>query len=81
MIVTECIETPTATEGLFVYEIVKEVCTHLKPGVSGGFDQVTYKTLEIWRPKVVEYFVNTLLPYVLIFLLQYVTEVPPVFKI
>ena len=36
MILTECIETPTAMEGLFVYETVKEVCTNLKPEVSRG---------------------------------------------
>ena len=42
LVLTECIEAPTAMEGLFVYEAVKEVCANLKPGVSGGFDQVTY---------------------------------------
>ena len=36
-ILTECFETPIAMEGLFVYETVKEVCTILKLGVSGGF--------------------------------------------
>ena len=51
MILTECIETPTAMEGLFVYETVKEVCTNLKPGVSGGFDQVTYEHLKYRAPK------------------------------
>ena len=33
MILTKCIETPTAMEGPFVYETVKEVCTNLKLGV------------------------------------------------
>ena len=42
MILTECIETPTAMEGLFVYETGKRVFTNWKPAVSGGFDQVTY---------------------------------------
>ena len=28
-ILTECFKTPTAMEGLFVYETVKEVCTNL----------------------------------------------------
>ena len=51
MILTECIEPPTAMEGPFVYETVKEVCTYLKPGVSGGFDQVTYEHLKYGRPK------------------------------
>ena len=46
MILTECIETPTAMEGLFVYETVKEVCTNLKPEVSRGFNQVTYEHLK-----------------------------------
>ena len=66
MILTECIETPTAMEGLFVYETVKEVCTNLKSGVSGGLDQVTYEHLKYGGPnKVEEYFVNTLFSYVL----------------
>ena len=51
MILTECIETPTAMEGLFVYETVKEVCTNLKSGVSGGLDQVTYEHLKYGGPK------------------------------
>ena len=51
MILTECIETPTAMEGLFVYETVKEVCTNLKSGVSGGLDQVTYEYLKYGGPK------------------------------
>ena len=51
MILTECIETPTAMEGLFVYETVKEVCTNLKSGVSGGLDQVTYGHLKYGGPK------------------------------
>ena len=51
MILTECIETPTAMEGLFVYKIVKEVCTNLKSGVSGGLDQVTYEHLKYGGPK------------------------------
>ena len=33
-------------EGLFVYETVKKVCTNLKLGVSGGFDQVTYEHMK-----------------------------------
>ena len=46
MILTECIEAPTALDRHFVYETVKEVCVNLKPGVSRGFDQVTYKHLK-----------------------------------
>ena len=51
MILTKCIETPAAMEGLFVFETVKEVCTNLKPGVSGGYDQVTYGHLKYGGPK------------------------------
>ena len=51
MILTECIETPTAREGFFVNETVEEVCKNLKPGVSGGFDQVTYEHLKYGGPK------------------------------
>ena len=38
IILTEDIETPTAMEGLFVYETVEKVCTNFKPGFSGGLD-------------------------------------------
>ena len=51
MILTKCIETPTAMEGIFVYETVKEMCTNLKPRVSDGFDQVTYEHLKYAGPK------------------------------
>ena len=51
MILTECIETPTAMVGLFVYEAVKKVCTNLKSGVSFGFDQVIYEQLKYGGPK------------------------------
>ena len=61
MILTECIETPTAIEGLFVYETVKEVRTNLKPGVSGGFKQVTdehlkYGVSKLWSILSILYF-------------------------
>ena len=38
MILTECIGTPAAMEGPFVCKAAKEVCTNLKPEISGGFD-------------------------------------------
>ena len=69
-ILTECFETPTAIEGIFVYETVKEVCTNLKLGVSGGFDQVTYEHLKYGGPKLWS------ILSILYFRMFYLTEVP-----
>ena len=38
----DCLDTLTCSEGLFTYEIVKEVCLGLKNGVAGCLDMATY---------------------------------------
>ena len=74
MILTECFETPTTIEGIFVYETVKEVCTNLKLAVSGGFDQVTYEHLKYGGPKIWS------ILSILYFRMFYLTEVPQFLK-
>ena len=61
-------------KGLFVYETVKEVRTNLKPGVSGGFDQVTYEHLKYGSPKLWS------ILSILYFRMFYLTEVPQSLK-
>ena len=73
-ILTECFETPTAIEGIVVYETVKEVFTNLKLGVSGGFNQVTYEHLKYGGPKLWS------ILSILYFHMFYLTEVPQSLK-
>ena len=42
----DCLRTLTCSEGLFTYDIVKEVCLGLKNGVAGGPDMTTYEHIK-----------------------------------
>ena len=46
----DCLHTLTCSEGLFTYDIVKEVCLGVKNGVAGGPDMTTYEHIKSGRP-------------------------------
>ena len=53
-----CLHTLTYSEGLFAYDIVKEVCLSLKTGVAGGPDMTTYDAYKIWKACFVGYLIH-----------------------
>ena len=46
----DCLYTLTCSEGLFTYDIVKEVCLGLKNGVAGGPEMTTYEHIKFGGP-------------------------------
>ena len=46
----DCRHTLTCSEGLFTYNIVKEVCLGLKNGVAGRADMTTYEHIKFGGP-------------------------------
>ena len=46
----DCLQSLTCSEGLFTYDIVKDVCLGLKNGVAGGPDMTTYEHIKFGRP-------------------------------
>ena len=59
----DCLHTLTCSEGLFTYDIVKEVCLSLKNGVAGGPDMTTYEHIKFGGPVLWDILSTYLLEY------------------